>query len=141
MKITHDTIRLDTQKPIEFIDITDDTARILKNASVKNGLLNLSSEHTTCAVCINENCERLQKDMENFLKKLAPPNDNYHHNHQTIDDRSNAHSHLMSLFLKTTESVQIKGNRLSMGAWQRVFFVELDGPRKGRKINITIIGE
>jgi hypothetical protein len=46
------------------------------------------------------------------------------------DERPNAHSHLMHLLLSTSESIPVIAGRLALGTWQRVFMVELDGPRE-----------
>ena len=42
----------------------------------------------------------------------------------------NAHSHLMHLLLSTSETIPVIDGRLALGTWQRVFMVELDGPRE-----------
>lgn len=54
---------------------------------------------------------------------------------------NNAESHLKSFLLSSSESVPISNNKLNLGTWQSVFFIELDGPRHNRIINITVIGE
>ena len=46
-----------------------------------------------------------------------------------------------SFLLSSSESVPISNNKLNLGTWQSVFFIELDGPRHNRIINITVIGE
>jgi len=141
METLQHTITLDTHEPIEFIDLTDKAASMVKASGIKNGFVLLSSRHTTCALCINESCDRLQSDMKDLFNKLAPKGDDYRHNHETIDGRSNAHSHLLSLLLRTTETVQIVDKKLDIGTWQRIFFIELDGPRNGRSVSLMMVGK
>jgi secondary thiamine-phosphate synthase enzyme len=91
-------------------------------------------------VRITERCERLQIDMVDFLKTLVPAK-TYRHDESTVDDRPNARSHIMSLFMNASESVPVSNGRFSLGEWQSVFFVELDGPRRERRVLVQIIGE
>ena len=46
-----------------------------------------------------------------------------------VDERPNGHSHLMHLLLSTSETIPVSDYRLALGIWQRVFLIELDGPR------------
>ena len=86
---------------------------------------------------INENEEGLGYDIQNLLYDLIPESNEY--SHDLIDH--NAHSHLKSLFLSPQETVPIVDGRMDLGTWQSVFFIELDGPRSKRKIDLTIMGE
>jgi secondary thiamine-phosphate synthase enzyme len=79
--------------------------------------------------------------MENFLEKLAPKNGKYGHDINPVDGRKNAHAHLKSLLLNSSESIPVQNGKMKMGNWQRVFFVELDGPRNERKIIVQVVGE
>jgi secondary thiamine-phosphate synthase enzyme len=135
------TIELETIESIQFIDITDRVCDEVVKSGIKNGVVNVFTSHTTTAIKINERCDRLQRDMEEHLSGLAPHDGDYLHNIDTIDGRSNAHSHLMSLMLNASESIPVVGGEVQMGHWQSVFFVELDGPRNSRVATISIVGE
>lgn len=65
--------------------------------------------------------------------------DDYSYNHDLIDN--NASSHLKSLILSSSETVPVKNSKIDLGTWQSLFFIELDGPRRNRKIVLTLIGE
>ncbi|HDI72542.1 MAG TPA: YjbQ family protein, partial [Candidatus Altiarchaeales archaeon] len=91
------------------------------------------TEHTTSGLTINENESGLISDMENILKKLVPE-DRYEHDR--IDN--NADSHLRSLLLEHSLLLPVSDKKLQLGTWQRVFFVELDGPRS-RNISVRVI--
>ena len=133
-------IELTTSQALEFIDITTQVRDTVAKCGITNGLVNICSKHTTTGVKINENCARLQQDMENLLQEIAPQTKNYRHNEQTIDGRGNAHSHLMSLVVGSSETVPLEQGKLKLGAWQSIFFMEFDGPRTSREINVMIIG-
>ncbi len=132
-------ISVDTRKPMEFIDITDDVKSAFKESGIRDGLLNVYSNHTTASVRIVEKCDKLQKDMEVFLEKTVSEGP-YLHDVDTIDGRPNGRMHLMALFMNASETVPISSGEVLFGQWQSVFFVELDGPRDGRKVFVKIIG-
>ena len=56
------------------------------------------------------------------------------------DERSNGHSHCRALLLGATACLNVADTRLQLGRWQRVFLVELDGPRT-REISVLVVGE
>ena len=102
-----------------------------------NGIVNIFSKHSTSAICVNENEEGLLEDLEFVLSNII--SNKFSYKHDNIDN--NAESHLKSFLLSSSESVPISNNKLNLGTWQSVFFIELDGPRHNRIINITVIGE
>jgi len=127
-------MRIDTNRAVELIDITDDVLAEVYKSSIQNGICLVSTTHTTTAIIINENEPGLLSDMFNLLNKLVPPGAGY--NHDLIDN--NADSHLRAMLLGSSETVPIVDGKLVLGTWQRIFFVELDGPRQ-RKVHITLV--
>jgi secondary thiamine-phosphate synthase enzyme len=127
-------MKIDTNLAVELIDITDYVIAEVNKSSIRNGICVVSTPHTTTAIIINENEPGLLSDMFNLLNKLVPPGAGY--NHDRIDN--NADSHLRAMLLGSSETIPIIDGKLVLGTWQRIFFVELDGPRQ-RKANITLI--
>lgn len=140
MQTFRETLTIKTVEPISFFELTEKVKNVVERSGIKNGIAVITTKHTTTAICINEKCEKLQEDMKEFLTKIAPPGKGYKHDHKTIDGRSNAHSHLMALLLRATESIPIVDGKLLLGTWQSVFFIELDGPRTERTVNVMILG-
>jgi secondary thiamine-phosphate synthase enzyme len=134
-----DYITVNSTRDVEFIDITDDIARLVKSSGIRDGVVTLFTQHTTTALKINEKCGRLQEDMVEMMEKIAPRKGNYRHNIKTVDGRENGHSHLRSLFLNTSEQIPLKGGELLLGNWQRIFFIELDGPRGERRVLVSVV--
>jgi secondary thiamine-phosphate synthase enzyme len=135
------TVSCRTEKPIDIIDITDDVRAALDRTGLSQGTVTLLSRHTTASLNINEREPRLMQDMVTFLKRLVPRDGDYLHNLETIDGRDNAHSHLLGLFMNSTESIPFAEGRMLLGEWQSIFFVELDGPRDQRQVLVQIQGE
>jgi secondary thiamine-phosphate synthase enzyme len=86
-------------------------------------------------------------DFQAVLEAVAPVDRLYRHDdpaartvNVTDAERRNGHSHCRALLLPSSASLNVTGGRLILGQWQRVFMVELDGPRE-RDISVLIVGE
>src|SRR5271170_3967939 len=128
---------IDTVEPIEFVDLTDRINQHLRREGIRDGAVTVFSRHTTAAIKINEAEELLLEDFKKLLRELCPSERGYNHNDMSRrkppiapDERPNAHAHLMHLLLSTSETIPVIDGRLALGTWQRVFMVELDGPRE-----------
>jgi len=135
--IFKDKITINSSKRTEIIDITSKIQLAIDECNIKNGIINVFSKHSTSAIVVNENEQGLLIDIEKILKDLIPNDNSY--NHDMIDN--NADSHLRSFLLGSSESIPINNKKLAFGTWQSIFFIELDGPRNNRTIELTIIGE
>ena len=140
-------LRIATQKPTEFIDITAQVRACVDEADLSNGTVTVYSRHTTAAIKINENEPLLLHDMEDFLERMAPRFANYRHNDFTIrtvnmteDECPNGHAHCQSLLLGTSETIPLIDRRLQIGQWQSIFLIELDHPRP-REVVVQVMGE
>lgn len=135
------TISLPTEKPIEIVDITDNVRSALEKSGFRQGTVTVLSRHTTACININEREARLVQDMVTFLKRLVPRDGDYLHNLEPVDGRDNAHSHLLGLFMNSSETIPFADGRMLLGEWQSIFFIELDGPRNERQVLLQIQGE
>jgi secondary thiamine-phosphate synthase enzyme len=144
---THSEVfEIETAECLQFIDITEAVELRLAAAGVQSGLVNIQSAHTTAAILVNENEPLLIGDMKRTLERLAPRGDSYQHDdfsvrtaNLTPDERPNGHAHCKAMFLRTAETLNVRGGRLQFGPWQRVFLVELDDARR-RKVFINVLG-
>ena len=136
MDMTKYLLNKGSNKRVEIIDMTQDLNDILTKSKIKDGLMNVFAKHSTAGIVINENESVLVKDFQNALESLIPENNNYMHDR--IDN--NADSHIRSFLIGSSETIPVENGSLSLGTWQSVFFVELDGPRN-RKFVVTIMGK
>ncbi|UZJ42046.1 secondary thiamine-phosphate synthase enzyme YjbQ [Prosthecochloris sp. SCSIO W1101] len=134
------TIVRETVETIQILDITEEVREFVASCGLKKGQLTLVSQHTTAFININEQEPRLLEDMVIFLKRLVPKDGEYLHNIAPIDGRDNAHSHLMGLFMNSSETIPFESGKLLLGKWQSIFLVELDGPRPRRSALMHISG-
>ena len=134
MTVKTHSLKLDTNRNFEIIDIT---SKINDLIDVENGIISVFSKHSTSAIAVNEKEPGLLIDLEEALNRIITDKHSYYHDR--IDN--NARSHLKSFLLSSGECLPIRNGRLDLGTWQSVFFIELDGPRNGRTITLTIMGE
>jgi secondary thiamine-phosphate synthase enzyme len=143
----HTTIHIQSQRATQFIDLTSDLEAFVAASGIHSGLLNVQSLHTTAAIVVNEHEPLLLTDMAGLLERLAPVDAVYRHDDITLrtvncvlDEPPNGHSHCRSLLLGATTALNIADGRIRLGRWQRVFLVELDGPRT-RDVSLLVLGD
>ncbi|MBR5503573.1 MAG: secondary thiamine-phosphate synthase enzyme YjbQ [Methanobrevibacter sp.] len=141
MAVINNSLKIDSNASFQIIDITSDIKIIFdeinSDNALSNGILNIFTKHSTSAIVINENEKGLLGDFEFILEDLVQDKNNY--SHDLIDN--NASSHLKSFLLGSSETVPIVNGKIDLGTWQSIFFIELDGPRRNRTIDLTFIGE
>lgn len=135
-----------TNRAPEFLDITEEVEKAVAESGVREGIVAVFSLHTTAAVCVNEKEPLLLRDLEEFLKRLAPRDLYYCHNdfsirteNMTPEECPNAHAHCQHLLLGASEAIPVEDGKLLLGRWQRIFLVELDRPRP-REVVVQVVG-
>ena len=138
-------VELHTESELQFIDVTTLVEERVRRSGVRSGLASIQSLHTTAAVIVNEDEPRLLDDLARTLERVAPRDGRYRHDDLHLradvapDERPNGHAHCRALVLSASATLQVREGRLGLGRWQRVFFVELDGPRR-RALSVLVIG-
>ena len=127
----------ETKKHREFLRITDDVAKVVVRAKVKEGFCLVSAMHITASVYVNDAEDGLIADIEEWVEKLAPSGKDYRH-HQTGEDNGDAH--LKRLLLGHQVLLPITKGALDLGPWEQVYYAEFDGQRKKRVV-VKVIGE
>jgi secondary thiamine-phosphate synthase enzyme len=141
----HLRLRVDTVQPTEFVDITERLVDAVAVSGVDTGLLNVMSAHTTTGVVVNEHEPRLLDDLHALLARLVPRGVAYRHDDLArreavaADEPRNGYAHCRALLLPTSVCLNVIDGRLALGRWQRVFLVELDGPRP-RDVSVVVLG-
>ena len=141
MVVISKSLKISSSSNFQIMDITRDIVAVLneinKENKMDNGIVNIFTKHSTSAIRVNENEKGLLLDFEKALKDIVKEKDNY--KHDFIDN--NAASHIRAFLLGSSETIPIVDGRLDLGTWQSVFFIELDGPRSNRTVELTFIGE
>ena len=104
-------------------EITDETNQWIEQNSFRNGMLNLSIQHTSASLIIQENADPdVQKDLINYFNKLVPMNKKlYIHTAEGKDDMP---AHIKSALTNNQISLSIKNSKLILGTWQGIYLFE-----------------
>ncbi|MDA7713953.1 secondary thiamine-phosphate synthase enzyme YjbQ [Candidatus Pelagibacter sp.] len=130
-------IRTKGQKLYEF---TEKTQNWLKENNFNNGIINLSIQHTSASLIIQENADPdVQTDLINYFDKLVPMNNNlYIHTTEGNDDMP---AHIKSTLTNNQISLSIKDSSLLLGMWQGIYLFEHRIDPQNRKIVHHFIGD
>ena len=130
-------INTNGQKLYEF---TNDTIKWINQKNFKNGILNLSIQHTSASLIVQENADPdVQTDLINYFDKLAPmDNKLYVHTTEGKDDMP---AHIKSALTNNQISLSIKDRELLLGTWQGLFLFEHRLEHQNRTIIHHFIGE
>ena len=141
LTIHGETFLVQTDQRLELVDLTNRVMECVRRFNIREGLVSLWSMHTTCALFINEFQTALLADIRRFLEQMVARDGEYLHNDpQHSDcDRMNADSHLRSMLLGHSLTLQVSGGEVVLGQWQRILMAELDGPR-ARSLRVQIFG-
>ena len=104
-------------------EITDKTIEWIERNNFSNGMLNLSIQHTSASLIVQENADPdVQKDLINYFDKLVPMDDQlYIHSSEGKDDMP---AHIKSALTNNQISLSIKESRLILGTWQGIYLFE-----------------
>lgn len=127
-------LEIKTDEPVQVIDITRQVNEAVGESGVAEGICLVYTLHTTTGIVINEAETGLVADLLRRLMSLAPPGAGYLHDR--IDE--NAHAHLQAVLLGNSRTIPVEEGCLALGTWQRVLFVELDGPRR-RNVIVRVL--
>ena len=113
-------INTDGQKLYEF---TGKTHKWIKENKFKDGIINLSIQHTSASLIVQENADPdVQTDLINYFNNLAPMNDKlYIHTTEGKDDMP---AHIKSALTNNQISLSIKNGELLLGTWQGIYLFE-----------------
>ncbi|MDB9808109.1 secondary thiamine-phosphate synthase enzyme YjbQ [Candidatus Pelagibacter sp.] len=125
------------QKLYQF---TDRTQHWIKENNLNNGIINLSIQHTSASLIIQENADPdVQTDLINYFDKLVPMNNKlYTHTNEGKDDMP---AHIKSALTNNQISLSVKNNLLLLGTWQGIYLFEHRIDPQNRSIIHHFIGD
>ncbi len=140
-KIASTTFVIRTNERVELRSITREVAEFVKQTPIRDGIVQISSLHTTAGLMMNEVQGALLSDVTNMFEQIIPSAVYYKHNDPLLSDcdRRNADAHLRAVVVGHSVSIPIIDGKLKIGTWQNVLLTEFDGPNN-RKIHIQVMG-
>ena len=130
-------IKTSGQKLYEF---TEKTIDWIKKNKFKNGILNLSIQHTSASLIVQENADPdVQTDLINYFNKIVPmDNSLYIHTTEGKDDMP---AHIKSSLTNNQISLSIKNGNIILGTWQGLYLFEHRIDPQLRKIVFHFLGD
>ena len=121
-------------------EFTNDTIQWISQNKFKNGILNISIQHTSASLIVQENADPdVQTDLINYFDKLAPmDNKLYVHTTEGKDDMP---AHIKSALTNNQISLSVKDSELLLGTWQGIYLFEHRLESQKRTIIHHFIGE
>ncbi|MFX1325104.1 MAG: secondary thiamine-phosphate synthase enzyme YjbQ [Promethearchaeota archaeon] len=140
MTVAFQSFDLKSKAYCDVINITSQVQSSIKKSGIANGIVNVHVAGSTGAISTTEYEPGLvNQDIKNLLEKIIPYNENYAH-HKTWHDYNGA-GHLRSFLIKTSQTFPFRNQKLILGTWQQIIFIECDEHSRSRTIFCTIIGE
>ena len=121
-------------------EFTNQTNQWIKDNEFNNGIINISIQHTSASLIIQENADPdVQTDLVNFFNKLVPmDNSLYIHTTEGKDDMP---AHIKSALTNNQISLSVKNNELLLGTWQGLYLFEHRIEKQNRLIVLHYLGD
>jgi secondary thiamine-phosphate synthase enzyme len=121
-------------------ELTNQTIKWLNDNEFNNGIINISIQHTSASLIIQENADPdVQTDLTNFFNKLVPM-DNSLYTH-TAEGRDDMPAHIKSALTNNQISLSVKKNELLLGTWQGLYLFEHRIEKQNRLIVLHYLGD
>ncbi len=137
MRVYSGSIRVTTSHEREDMNITERVAEIVRASGIGEGMVLVSTPHTTASVYINYGDRGLEEDLDAVLADMVPEAGAYRHS--TGGYGSNAPAHIKSLLLGRGVTLPVTRGNCGLGQWQTIYFSEFGGPRP-RLISVKVMG-
>ncbi|MBN1863677.1 MAG: YjbQ family protein [Victivallales bacterium] len=128
-------IEINSSQHSEMLDITSKINKLIP-ADMQEGVCCVFCTHTTAGLTVNENADAdVRYDVVHFLDSLVPwDNPSFRHS------EGNSAAHIKSSMVGFSQTIPVRGGKLSLGVWQGIYLCEFDGPRV-RRLHVTFLRE
>lgn len=139
MTVVTKTIQVNSAGEGDLINITEQTARIVEQSKIIDGIVTVFVSGSTAAVTTIEYEPGLKHDFPEMLSRLAPRDIVYEHDNRWHD--GNGHSHVRASLVGPSLTIPFSNGSLLLGTWQQIVLVEMDTRPRRRNIIAQILGE
>jgi secondary thiamine-phosphate synthase enzyme len=163
MATFHDMFKIVSDRRPTFHDVTDEVIKRVGTCGIKNGLVVVYSQHTSCSVFIQEQSDDvnywgeqyLLQDLVNVLEKIIPTcrteGQYLHpgplHIEKATKERGeeawwslNTDAHLRSVLLGRSVAVPLIDGKMELGEFGHIYFADFDQIRaRERIVRICIV--
>ena len=139
MTVYTKSFKIASKSENDMIDVTKNVSDIVAISGIKDGIAVVFCHGSTGAISTVEYEPGLMQDVPKALERLAPSGINYEHNKTWGCD--NGRSHVKSTLIGPSITVPFSKNRLVLGTWQQIVFIELDTRPREREIFVQVMGD
>jgi len=139
MKIETKKISIATKGHNELTDITSDVAKSLAESGLKEGNVLIFAPGSTAGITTMEYEPGLIQDYPEFFEKIIPSQNIYHHDETWHD--ANGYSHIRASLQGASLTVPFYENKLMLGTWQQIIFIDFDNRSRNRNVILQFIGK
>jgi len=139
MTVETKSLKIQTKKENEIIDITEKVADVVKNSRIKNGIVTVFVSGSTGSLTTIEFEPGLLQDFPEMLSRVAPNDIEYAHEQMWHD--GNGRSHVKASLVGPSLTIPFTNKSLTLGTWQQIVFLELDIRERTRNLVLQMIGE
>src|SRR5882762_1569879 len=137
MQLQHEKFEVRTNGKGTY-EITDEVQEKIDKSGVRNGVVTIFVQHTSCSLTMMENAApAARRDLERFFEQLVPEDADYEQDDEGPDDMP---SHIRTVLTRTSETVPIFDGKMQLGTWQVIFLFEHRREFHQRKVSVTMIG-
>jgi len=137
--VVEQRLMLQTRGNGDVKNITENVSQAVRQSGLTNGIVVVFTPSSTSGLTTIEYESGCVADLQQLFDELIPSDRDYQHNKRWGD--GNGHSHLRSALLKVSLTVPFINQRLALGTWQQIVFVDFDTRPRRREIVVQLLGE
>ena len=165
MTTYHAYFEIDTETRPSFNDVTARVKNVIENSGIKNGIVVVYSQHTTCSIIIQEDSidttyngtKFVFQDLLDVFQAIIPEckkEGQYMHPGPKCVEHSmdefgeeasqtlNTDAHLRSSLMGRSESIPLVEGILQLGEHGHIYFADFDGTRPRKRIvQVQLVGD
>jgi secondary thiamine-phosphate synthase enzyme len=139
MTVVSMSIELETKGNGDILNITQAVGQVVRQAEIANGIVTVFCPSATSGLTTLEYEPGCIQDLGRLFDEIVDPNREYAHNARWGD--GNGHSHVRAALLGPSLTVPFVDQRLTLGTWQQIIYVDFDNRSRSRRLVAQIIGE
>jgi len=132
-------LQLNTRGDADIQDITEAVAVLVQDSGLENGTVTVFCPSATSALTTIEYESGCISDLRRLFDEIVDPHRDYAHNARWHD--GNGHSHVRAALLGPSLTVPFVQQRLTLGTWQQIIYVDFDNRPRNRELVLQLIGE
>ena len=140
IKLQTQHIEFSTKGNTQLVDITKKVQHVIDQSEFTEGNVTLFAIGSTTGISTVEYEPGLvHHDVAEMYHKIAPYGISYHHNQTWGDD--NGAAHLRSTLTGSSLVIPFLHQKLILGTWQQIIFIDFDTRPRTRKVIVQILGK